>query len=96
MTNDIPPGFEPCLCCDGHGHIFLGLEDSGSRDEPPSERTVVCESCNGDGMFPEENDEDFDAEEGPDCEDGDIDFALASAGFETDEDYGSASDIDFD
>lgn len=48
-----------------------------------------CRDCGLAYSYEADEDEDEVVDDGPDCDDGDDGWALASAGFGTDEDYGS-------
>jgi hypothetical protein len=50
---------------------------------------VQCRDCGLEYSYLDDEEED----EGPDCDDGDDGYALASAGWGTDEDYGAGDNI---
>ena len=52
---------------------------------------ITCEEFYGDEEVYEQDDE-FDEYDEPDCDDSDDGYALASAGWGTDEDYGGGFD----
>ena len=66
-----------CPACDSFDATFLGT--LGRLDH------LRCRDCGMDYSVSNEEDE---VEDEPDCDDGDDGYALASAGFGTDEDYG--------
>jgi len=96
--------FEECPECHGRQEIFLGMTagvypSAGDPGEPPEEILETCGTCKGEGCVPADpmNDDEEIFEDECDDEpfDGngndDADFAFASAGFGTDEDYGDFS-----